>query len=99
MSKVDEFRERYLAAMHAVQTGVKFLSGLEGGGSDLTPQQLRVGINSALVDSGALATLLMNKGIMTKEEYFEAIAVAAEQERERYREEIKERTGADVSLL
>jgi len=73
--------ERYKAAMHAVQTAIRLeieTKGEQGAGA--TPKHLRLGINSALVDSGALARLLMQKGIITREEHLEMLAKVAEEE-------------------
>ena len=47
-------------------------------------KHLRVGVNSAMVDSAGLATLLIEKGIITGDEYEKALADAMEHERERY---------------
>ncbi len=52
--------------------------------TDTTTKSLRVGVNGAMVDSRALATLLIDKGIITEVEYFTALAVAAEQELQGY---------------
>ena len=46
-----------------------------------------------LVDSAAMAQLLMRKGVITEIEYLEAIAVGAEQELERLTSEVHAKTG------
>jgi hypothetical protein len=94
MSEKD--RERYENAMHAVQTGVAV--SLDMGSSEATPKHLRVGINAALVDSGALATLLISKGLITVDEYQAALADMAEKERDRY-EAALSALGAKVTLI
>lgn len=88
--------DRYHAAMHGMQTGVAV--DQSNGSTDGTPKHLRVGINSALVDSAALATLLMAKGLFTIDEYHAALADAAEAERDRYVVHLKEKYGLDVTL-
>lgn len=102
MNKADELRkqvalERYTAAAHAMQTGVKF--DQEAGSTDGTPKHLRTGINSAMVNNAAVARLLIAKGIFTEVEYFEAIADEMEKEVERYRRLLGEKLGGKVNLI
>lgn len=87
---------RYLAACHAMQSGVA--AEMEIGSEDTSPKHLRVGVNSALCDQAALVRLLVEKGIVTEEEY--AAAVTAEMEREvaRYEERLSEHHGVRVTL-
>jgi hypothetical protein len=75
--------DRYFAAGHAMQTGVKL--DHERGSTDGTPKHLRVGINSRAVDHTGLVKLLIAKGILTEDEYQKAIADEMEEEVERYR--------------
>jgi hypothetical protein len=69
--------DRYLAAAHAMQTGVAYQMQLTAAHE---PKHLRVGVNSALVNSAALATLLIEKGVFTLDEYEKALADAMERE-------------------
>jgi hypothetical protein len=80
----QEDRDRYLAAAHAMQTGVALK--MQTDPAETTPKHLRTGVNSAMSDLGGLATLLMEKGIITQEEYFKAVADAMERERDSYRQ-------------
>lgn len=75
--------ERYQRAMHAVQTGVALEMSM-GLSNAHEPKHLRVGINSAMVEHGALVHFLVRKGIMTWPEWFEMLADAAEQEKHTY---------------
>lgn len=75
--------ERYQAAMHGVQSAVAYLIET-GGESGTSGKSLRVGVNAAMVDTAAVAELLMAKGVITRLEYFQALAVKAEEELERY---------------
>lgn len=61
----------YFDACHGMQTGVKH--NLACGGKSGEPKHLRVGINSAMSDAGALASLLIEKGLFTADEYAERI--------------------------
>ena len=89
--RINAARDRYAAAMHAMQSGVAFDEA--HGDDSLKPKHLRVGINSCLVDSGALATLLIAKGVITEAEYFEALADGAEREKQRYTEHVNAHYG------
>lgn len=93
-------QERYVAAAHAMQTGVAYDMGTDPDPSRgaTTPKHLRVGVNSALSDMGALARLLIGKGIITQDEYFEAVATAMEEEAQRYQKLISDRLGQKVTL-
>ena len=96
-AKVKELRARYLVAAHAMQSGVKYDMDT-GMTNDTTPKHLRVGINSSLVDNSALVTLLVQKGVITKEEYFEALVMGMEAEVERYEFELSRHLGVQVHL-
>lgn len=82
---MSDNKERYAAAMHKVQTGIGFI-----GGKALEPKHLRVGINSAHITHDALATLLIERGVFTLEEYEAAVADAAEREAAHYQAAVQE---------
>lgn len=94
MAKQDDI-DRYLDAARAMQAGVAL--EYEHSGVEAT-KYLRVGVNSALVDSGAMATLLVSKGVITEEEYLKAIADGMDKEVELYTEHLKGLTGANIVL-
>jgi hypothetical protein len=83
--------DRYLAALHAMQTGVAIEQAR--GSRDGEPKHLRVGINSAKVEIGALAALLIEKGLFTRDEYTAAVADAMETEVAAYEQRIQEQVG------
>ncbi len=95
--KRKELSDRYLAAGHAMQSGVAILIE-RAAAPDVTPKHLRVGVNSALVDSSALGALLIRKGLITDEEYFTAMAEGMEAEARKYELEVQELLGAKVRL-
>lgn len=90
-------RERYLAAAHAMQTGVAYK--MEKDGSETTPKHLRVGVNSAMADQGGLVTLLISKGVFTVDEYLDAVADSMERERDLYQTWIETHYGPGVTLV
>lgn len=91
--------DRYLAAVHAVQSGVKAeiaTKGEAGAGAD--PKHLRVGVNMAMSDHGALVALLLEKGIITEAEYADKLAEFAEREKAGYEQRLTAHFGRPVSL-
>ncbi len=86
--------KRYMAAMHGVQSAIAFEIERTGeAAAGANPKHLRTGINSCLVDSFALSQLLMAKGVFTEDEYFAAIADAAEREVAELTKRVREKTG------
>lgn len=69
-------RERYIAAGHAIQTGVALRLARDN--TSGTSKHLRVGIDLRTVDQAALANLLITKGVITEVDYYEALAAQAE---------------------
>lgn len=86
-------RNRYDAALHAMQSGVAAEMG-----KPCEPKHLRVGVNSALVGNAAIARLLIEKGVITLDEYVAAEADEMERERDRYAERLSTQTGTNVTL-
>lgn len=80
----QEWRERYYAAMHAMQSAVALMvahqTGIQNDRVLRAFKDLRVGVNSALSDQGALVSLLTRKGVITDEEYLAAVVEFAERE-------------------
>lgn len=89
MSMEDDLK-RYRAAGHAMQTGVAYQINMEPEKEGVTPKHLRVGINAAMADQAGLVTLLIEKGIFTREEYVKAVADSMEEERDRYQRKMPE---------
>lgn len=82
---IEAWKRRYIAATHAMQTGVAYVMHGTQGRAETDPKHLRVGVNNALVQQSAVVKLLFSKGIITELEYWEAVATAMEEEAERYR--------------
>ena len=87
----------YEKALHAMQSGVKF--DQETGSEDGTPKHLRTGINAAMANHAGLVTLLIEKGLFTKEEYIQAITASMEREKQRYEEHLTKKLGASITLV
>ena len=77
-ARVTAATRRYLAAGHAIQSGVAAQHAQ--GSPDGSSKHLRVGLNLRAVDQAGLVRLLISKGIITEVEYHEALADSAERE-------------------
>ncbi|RWE95732.1 hypothetical protein [Mesorhizobium sp.] len=88
---------RYTAALHAMQSGVAM--EMNHNPAPTAPKHLRVGINAAMVDHSALATLLIAKGVFTQDEYVAALAEAMEREKGRYEAHLSALLGTKVTLV
>jgi len=86
----------YTNKAHAMQSGVAMKMHIDP--SETTPKHLRVGVNSAMCDSSALANLLIEKGLITVEEYDAAITAEMGREVERYETWLTEHFGKKITL-
>jgi hypothetical protein len=91
-------QQRYAAAAHAMQSGVAAKQGA-GIGNECEPKHLRVGINAAMSDHGALVRLLICKGLFTEAEYMAAIADGMEAEKASYERSLSEHYGKQITLV
>lgn len=74
----------YTQALHGMQSGVAYEHSK--GSTDGSSKHLRVGVNSAFISACGLAQLLIEKNIITIEEYEEAQRLAANDELHIYEE-------------
>lgn len=88
--------EIYGRLFHAMQTGVAY--DLEKDSSSGSPKQLRVGVNSALVNDAAIAGLLIQKGIITMKECVCAVEMEMALEVGRYENMLEQQYGIKVTL-
>jgi len=79
-----------------MQSGVAAKMSYDG--NDTTPKHLRVGVNSAMVEHTALTRLLIDKGVITEQEWYSALADAMEREKAIYERELEEHFGRPVRL-
>lgn len=87
---------RYQVALHAMQSGVAV--EMTHRPEPTSPKHLRVGVNAAHVDHNGLVNLLIEKGLITRAEYVEAMADAMEVEKARYERHLSELIGAKITL-
>lgn len=100
---IEELKQENINLAHAVQTGVAYKMEIDGGPlhkGETSPKQLRVGVNMALIDSGALLSLLLKKGIVTEREALEELNSLMRAEVASYQEYLsKHYQGAKITLL
>lgn len=68
----DEFLAEYTRLGHAIQSGVA-LEINNPAIKSAEPKHLRTGLNCVMSDFGSLGRLLIAKGLITEDEYFEAV--------------------------
>lgn len=91
-----DIMSKYRDLAHAMQTGVAIK--MEYDASETSPKHLRVGVNSAMCESAALARLLIDKGVITSEEYEQTITAEMAREVERYQKWLADRGLTNVTL-
>lgn len=97
MSESIEVAEaRYRAAAHAMQSGVAMTMNIKP--SATQPKHLRTGVNSAMVETSTIVLLLIEKGIITEQEWRSALADAMEREKALYEQELSRHYGRTVTL-
>ncbi len=68
----------YEEATHGVQTAIAY--DIDQGRKATEPKHMRVGIDMSKADMLGLAILLIEKGIITSDEYIEAMRLSANEE-------------------
>jgi len=93
----EELLQEYMRQAHRMQAGVAFQMEVPGDLST-TPKHLRVGVNAAQRDHASLGKLLVEKGIITEEEYLQALVNGMKEEADAYEKEVQEYYGPRVKL-
>lgn len=101
-------RERFTSLQHKMQAGVMYDQKtsptlgplLEASHPEVARhfKMERVGINSALVECGAIVRLLIDKGVFTENEWWTAACKAMEAEIRTYEDRLTARLGQPVTL-
>ncbi len=97
MTNFDYRNTEYLELLHAIQSGVKATIEL-GISNEATPKHLRTGINSALINISALGQTLIEKGIITFEEWRDNEIKLLEQEVKDYENNLSKAIGKKIRL-
>lgn len=89
-----EQAQKLLELGHRVQSAIAFFEGRKTSHGQrhaaTEPKHLRVGVNSALVETSALGALLFRKGVFTAEEYYDSLIEVWEREVENHRAMVKQ---------
>jgi hypothetical protein len=93
---IAERQREYLALAHAMQSGVAMEMNTRSQPTE--PKHLRVGINTAMSDHGALVKLLIDKKIITELEYFTSMCELMRNEVRSYEMRLSEHFGRKVTL-
>lgn len=90
----QEKAQKYNELAHAMQSGIEY------GKNEFEREHkhLRVGINTAHSDHAALVSILIKKGIITQDEYMDALNEFMEKEVQRYEKELSEQYKANIRL-
>ena len=86
--KLRDLGLTYEEAAHGVQSAIAYDIGQ--GRKTTEPKHMRVGIDLSKADMLGLAVLLIDKGIITSEEYIEAVRLSANEELAMREEEVKD---------
>jgi len=92
-----EAKAKYMLHSRRVQSGIKWLMELAACGKAdygaAEPKHLRVGVDITKADQGSLARLLIAKGVITEDEYLNALADGMEMEANAFEKELQEQLG------
>jgi hypothetical protein len=91
----------YTKLLHAMQSGVKSLMEVEDNKDtgETSPKHLRTGVNSALITSSALVKTLVDKGLITFEEFRDNEIELLQKDVKSYENKLSQHYGVDVKLL
>lgn len=89
-------KRTYLEAAHAMQTGVAVMQSRDS--RETEPKSLRVGVNSAMVDTAAIVRLLVQKGIFTMREFDEVLTDQMNLEAESYEIRVRDALGGEKKI-
>lgn len=91
----EEQEQKLQLLMHRVQSAIAFFEGRQEvfgeRNAETEHKHLRVGVNSALIETSSLARLMFRKKLITSEEYYDTLIEGWEQEVDSYRARIKQR--------
>lgn len=97
-SATNAAQDAHITALaHAMQSGVAHViqAGLS---NEAEPKHLRVGVNMAMVEHGALVELLINKGYCTLAEVKDFNITALEREVVSYEKQLQDHYGREIKL-
>jgi len=93
---VEDLKKQYENLCHAMQTGVAYKINIDA--SETSPKHLRVGVNSALVETSALVKLLIDKGLISEQDFWELMVSMMQSEVNLYQDFLSAHLGSEVRL-
>ena len=88
MTRIQYLAQEYLKIVHSIQCAIDFDHKVkmneEGEDKSWEPKHLRVGIDTTKAEDAGLAVLLIKKGVITEEEYYQAMLDGVKKELEIY---------------
>lgn len=93
---IEQKKAAYLNLTHAMQSGVAMEMNYDREPTE--PKHLRVALNTVLCQNAALVRLLMEKGIITEDEYWTQMLIAIIEEVDRYEASLRELIGGSITL-
>lgn len=101
-AKLKTVMNEYAAALHAMQSGVRQelaneLPELPDAVARLL-KHLRVGVNSAMVETSVVQSFLIKRGLVTEAEYMEALRDGMRAEAKSYEDRLSALLGIKVTL-
>lgn len=96
MKQPKDLNLSYEEALHGMQSATMYeqTNGSDSG----TPKHLRTGINAAMSDHAALVRILISKGILTEQEYIEAIRLEMNNELYLHEERAMDTTNGTIKF-
>ncbi|MCB0081605.1 MAG: hypothetical protein KDE50_16715 [Caldilineaceae bacterium] len=92
----EEKIAKYHQLAHAMQSGVAAMQHYDA--TPTSPKHLRVGVNSAMVETTVIVEILVAKGVLTYDEFLDALIAGMEREVQTYESKLSELTGANITL-
>jgi hypothetical protein len=91
-----ELAREYQRLAHAVQSGIEYLK--EYNPNLVNTKHLRTGIDLSKCEESALVRLLIEKGVITADEYFTKVNEVLKEEVKRSEKQLKDIIGTDITL-
>lgn len=94
---IEEKKALYLRMMHGLQSSIAALMSFDLALGE--KKHLRVGVDSALIQSSALARLLIEKDLITEEEFWDSTLIVLAEDLTKNRERFAKEMGVPVDQV
>ncbi len=93
---IQGFAEAQYRLGHAMQSGVAMKMNYDP--QETQPKHLRVGVNMAMSQIGAIQKILIDKGIISESDMFDVMTQFLQMEVDSYKENLKQHFGRVIDL-